>query len=102
MVDALTEEGDEGRGLAAIRFGEVPSNLRSGDVRMRKLTGKKFPLSFARKKQTQGSETSQYLEEKRLISISLVAASEREKAQTRSTRFCLFYLLSVNTESMSR
>ena len=28
-------------------------------------------------------------EEKRLISISLVAASEREKAQTRSTRFCM-------------
>ena len=34
MVDALTEEGDEGRGLAAIRFGEVLSNLRSGDFRM--------------------------------------------------------------------
>ena len=33
-VDALTEEGDEGRSLAAIRFGEVPSNLRSGDFRM--------------------------------------------------------------------
>ncbi len=36
MVDALTEEGDEGRSLAAIRFGEVPSNLRSGDFRMGK------------------------------------------------------------------
>ena len=34
MVDALTEEGDEGRGLAAKSFGEVLSNLRSGDVRM--------------------------------------------------------------------
>ena len=34
MVDALTEEGDEGRGVAAICFGEVPSNLRSGDLRM--------------------------------------------------------------------
>ena len=36
MVDALASKGDEGRSLAAIRFGEVPSNLWSGDVRMRK------------------------------------------------------------------
>jgi hypothetical protein len=48
---------------------------------------------------TQGSETSQYLEEKRLISISLVAASESESAQTVETRFwmrqqcCLQYLV---------
>ena len=27
MVDALALNGDEGRGVAAIRFGEVPSNL---------------------------------------------------------------------------
>jgi hypothetical protein len=33
----LARKGDEGRGVAAIRFGEVPSNLRSEDVRMRKL-----------------------------------------------------------------
>ena len=26
-VDALAFESDEGRGVAAIRFGEVPSNL---------------------------------------------------------------------------
>ena len=32
--------------------------------------------------QTQGSETSQYLEENRTIVISLVAASEKERAQT--------------------
>ena len=31
---------------------------------------------------TQGSETSQYLVEKRQICISLVAASETEEAQT--------------------
>ena len=36
-VDSLTLSGDEGRGVAAIRFGEVPHNLRSEDVRMRKL-----------------------------------------------------------------
>ena len=33
-------------------------------------------------KHTQGSKTFQYLEEKRTIVISLVAASEKEKAQT--------------------
>ncbi|OJI08710.1 MAG: hypothetical protein COX02_01525 [Candidatus Vogelbacteria bacterium CG22_combo_CG10-13_8_21_14_all_37_9] len=33
--------------------------------------------------QTPGSETSQYREENKLISISLVAASEKEEAQTR-------------------
>ena len=27
MVDALARKSDEGRGVAAIRFGEVPSNL---------------------------------------------------------------------------
>ena len=36
MVDALTLKGDEGRSMAAISFGEVPNNLRSGDFRMGK------------------------------------------------------------------
>ena len=36
MVDALTLNSDEGRGVAAISLGEVPSNLRSGNVRMGK------------------------------------------------------------------
>ena len=79
--------GDEGRGVAAIRSGEVPSNLRSGDVRMRKLTGKKFPLLRRYVgEQTVGSETSQYHEEKRPIGISLVAASESESSPNR--RIC--------------
>ena len=34
------------------------------------------------RKQTQGTETSKYLEEKKTKVISLVAASEREAAQT--------------------
>ena len=75
-------KGDEGRGVAAKRFGEVPSNLRSGDVRMRKLSTEKSIESSAMKKRTPGSETSQYREEKKTTSISLVAASEREGAQT--------------------
>ena len=36
MVDALALKDDEGRSMAAIRFGEVPSNRRSEDVRMGK------------------------------------------------------------------
>ena len=69
--------------MAAIRFGEVPSNLRSEDVRMRKLSRKKFLESLAIEKRTPGSETSQYREEKKPISISLVAASERESSPNR-------------------
>ena len=84
MVDALTEEGDEGRGLAAISFGEVLNNLRSGDFRM----GQPYqanpdnPALNRCGKQTLGSETSQYQEEKRPIGIPLIAASETGKAQT--------------------
>lgn len=36
MVDALTQQSDEGRGIAAIRSGEMLSNLRSGDFRIGK------------------------------------------------------------------
>ena len=45
---------------------------------MRKLTIEKSFVLRAIEEQTPGSETSQYREEKRLISISSVAASERE------------------------
>ena len=55
---------------------------------MRKLSRKKRRESSVMKMHTQGSETSQYLEEKIPNSISLVAASEDEGAQTRETRFC--------------
>ena len=83
-MDALTEEGDEGRSLAAIRFGEVPSNLRSGDFRIGQPS--RVNLDCAAHKQcssqTTGSETSQYREEKRTIVIPLVAASETGTAQT--------------------
>ena len=87
-MDALTEEGDEGRGLAAISFGEVPSNLRSGDFRMGQPV-EANPLHFrrnGRQEQTLGSETSQYQEEKRPTGIPLVAASETGEAQTQPLR----------------
>ena len=45
-------------------------------------------------KRTQGSETSQYLQEKKSIEILLVAASERGRAQTESgNRFGVVGLL---------
>lgn len=39
-MDASGCQGDEGRGVPAICFGEVASNLRSGDSRM----GKPVPM----------------------------------------------------------
>ena len=62
--------------------GETPrgavSERRSGDIRMGKPDGSHTPSSA--RKPTQGSEPSQYLEEKKSIEISSVAASERERA----------------------
>ncbi len=81
MVDALTQDGDEGRGVAAISFGEVPSNPWSEDFRMGKpnrvnrdysdITSESIPgevkhLSNRRKKEK--------------IFIPLVAASEKGRA----------------------
>jgi len=84
VVDALTEKGDEGRGVAAICFGEVLSNLRSGDFRMGKPYQANLDNSLvnARAELTLGSETSQYQQEKKTIVIPLVAASETGGAQT--------------------
>ena len=77
MADALTLRGDEGRGVAAIRSGEVPSNLRSGDFRMRKLYQRRAdnPDTLVGMR-TRGSETSQYPEEQKSKEIPKVVASE--------------------------
>ena len=78
-MDALTPNSDERRGMAAIRFGEVPSNLRSEDVRMGKPREiNSHDLSINRKERTLGSKTFQYQEENKQTCISSVAASERE------------------------
>ena len=93
MVDALTEKSDEGRGVATICFGEVLSNLRSGDLRM----GKPCQINFDNSsinvgaEQTLGSETSQYQEEKITIVIPLVAASETGGAQTQPQNRIVFH-----------
>ena len=88
MVDALTLRGDERRSLAAISHGEVPSNLWPVNLWMGKPCQIKSGNSkFNVGKYTRGSETSQYPEEKKINKIiSLVAASEKEEAQTSALR----------------
>ncbi len=54
------------------------NNLRSADFRM----GQPATLKAWRIAQTRRTETSKYPEEKKTIVISLVAASEKEIAQT--------------------
>ena len=81
MVDALARKSDEGRGVAAIRFGEVPSNLWSEDVRMGKphMMNSYDLRSYSTKERTLGSKTFQYQVENKQTCISSVAASEREE-----------------------
>ena len=89
-MDALTKSGEEGRGVAAISFGEVLSNLWSGDFRMGKpdpikigssrLQGRdadlgKWNISVPRGAKNNGIAFCN-------PDISLVAASEKEEAQT--------------------
>ena len=82
MVDALTPNSDERRGMAAIRFGEVPSNLWSGDFWIGKPNDFESLSCELRMMLTQGSKTFQYLEENKTTVIALVAASENGEAQT--------------------
>lgn len=63
MVDALACISDEGRSKAAISDGEVPSNLRPVDLRMRKLSQFTDYLKREFKMHTWGSKTFQYPEE---------------------------------------
>jgi hypothetical protein len=64
----------------------VANRHRSGDIRMGEPNpsqgGLLLPESIGKGERTQGSEPSQYLEEKKTSVISQVAASERERAQT--------------------
>ena len=65
---------------------EVVSKLRSEDFRMGKPTVRNGTVRISEfigyTRHTQGTETSQYLEEKKANAISQVAASETEAAQT--------------------
>ena len=64
--------------------GETPrgavSKRRSAGIRMGKPTIGKLWYLISYKKGTQGIEMSQYLQEKKVITILLVATSERERA----------------------
>ena len=64
------------------------NNRQSADFRMRELSCSNVQLSasesIACEKATRGTETSKYPEEEKETSISQVAASERERAQTSS------------------
>ena len=65
MVDALTLKSDEGRGLAAISLGEVPSNCyipRSPNEETLSVVIQKIPTLDVGMR-TQGSKTFHYLEE---------------------------------------
>ena len=66
----------------------VVSRLRSEDFRMGKPTVRNgtvpIPESIGYMRHTQGTETSQYLEEEKANAISQVAASETETAQTKT------------------
>ena len=72
---------DEGRGIAAINFGEPLSRLRSEGVRDRETDRDSSP-GAVRTAGTQGTETSKYLQESKEKSTPSVAASERGSAQT--------------------
>ena len=80
MVDALAQRGDEGRDYRRYSSASWKRALTRG-----------FPNGVTRSrscgiipkgKQTQGSETSQYLEEKKSNEIPLVEAIEMGRAQT--------------------
>ena len=62
------------------RRGEV-SNQRIVDIRMGEPTSGKA-LVFRKEGKTQGSETSKYLKEEKVKTITEVVASERVRAQT--------------------
>ena len=86
MVDALVLRGDERRGMAAISFGEVPSNLWSGDLWMRKLLCRNRHRPYiVRSIPREVKHLSTWRKIKKAAewrNISWVAASETEIAQT--------------------
>ena len=62
----MTPNGDEGRSVAAISFGEVCSNPRSGDFRMGKPCRANLGNPAFGGERTRGTKTFKYPEEKKL------------------------------------
>ena len=82
-MDALALRGDEGRGKlrkAAVRSKHPLTRGSPNGGTHTSTTCVLPPEHIGRREQTQGSEPSQYLEEKKTIVIPSVAASERGTA----------------------
>ena len=85
MVDALAEAGEEGRGKLRKASGSRKQALIRGCPNGETRYGETVPRSgeyIAGYERTQGSEPSQYLEEKKTTVIPKVVASEIGRAQT--------------------
>ena len=82
MGDAWAHRGDEGRGKLREARGSgthaVIPRWPNGATRL----GASPVISLLGEKRTQGTETSQYLEEEKSTEMSGVAASETDRAQT--------------------
>ncbi len=81
MVDALASRADEGRGMAAISFGEprVGYDPKISEIGKPART---HLLATALRSGTRRTETSKYPQEKKENSTPSVAASEGGQAQT--------------------
>ena len=77
LVDALVLRGDEGRGTLRKAAGRGERPLIRGSPNGETHTARCIP----RGKRTQGTETSQYLEERTSKETPLVVASERGRGQ---------------------
>ena len=86
-MDSLIPRGDEGRGVAAIRFGEVPSDLWSGAFRMGKPYRVKRDNPTVSGRRTRGSKTFQYPEEKRKIFYSLSSGERKGRSPNWTENF---------------
>jgi len=85
-VDALATRGEEGRGqlrkARGSRSQAVIPGCPNGTTHVESNHHVSATESIGRARPTQGSETSQYLQEKKSNEMLLVAASERGGAQT--------------------
>ena len=87
-MNALASRAEEGRGKTAISLGLLSSKLNRGFPNGATHPDKIGILPaehISRLEVSGGSETSQYPEEKKKISIPLVVANERGAAQTFET-----------------
>ena len=89
-MDALASRGDEGRGRLRKTSGSRQTGYDPGVSEWGNPAGVMSSHLLAEfiglEKRTQGSETSQYLQEEKSTEIPLVAASEEGRAQTGQIR----------------